>query len=276
MRPNLDHLAPNLTQSPDGIWIAGNVSRVSYPEGGNQFCFGVEDDSFWFRHRNACIAAAMERYAPSGLFLDIGGGNGYVARGLQELGIEVALVEPGLVGARNAIQRGVRQVVCAALEDVDFQPATIPAAGLFDVVEHIQDDAGFLRDIYRLLTPGGRLYLTVPAHQWLWSPEDDLAGHCRRYTLATLRTVVERAGLQVDFATYFFTFLPLPILLVRVLPYRLGAVHRTAHAASDHKKLDGPGGRLLQRIMAWELERIRHGTSCPSGGSCLLVARKPA
>lgn len=271
----LDQLAPNLKFSPDGTWITEKVSSVSYPEGGNEFCFGVEDASFWFRHRNACIAAAMERWPPGGLFLDIGGGNGYVAQGLQALGIDVALVEPGPVGARNAVKRGVRQVVCAALEDVDFRPGTVPAAGLFDVVEHIQDDAGFLHGIHRLLAPGGRLYLTVPAYQWLWSPEDDLAGHYRRYSLGGISRVVERAGFQVEFPTCFFTFLPLPILLVRVLPYRVGAVRRGTHERSEHKKLDGPGGRLLQEVMRWEAGRIRKGLACPFGGSCLVVARKP-
>ena len=68
-------------------------------------------------------------------------------------------------------------------------------AGLFDVLEHIPDDAGSLGGVHRLLAPGGgRLYLTVPAYPWLWSPEDELSGHCRRYTLAGLRRVVERAG----------------------------------------------------------------------------------
>ncbi len=142
------------------------------------------------------------------------------------------------------------------------------------MVEHILDDTGFLCGIHRLLAPGGRLYLTVPAYQWLWSPEDDLAGHCRRYSLGGICRVVEGAGFQIEFPTCFFTFLPLPILLVRVLPYRLGAVRRDAHARSDHKELDGVGGRLLQQVMSWEVGRIRQGRACSLGGSCLVVARK--
>src|SRR6266568_7755747 len=98
---NLDSLAANLQLSPDGTWITGSISAVSYPEAGNDICFDIEDASFWFRHRNACIRAVVERYPPAGLFLDIGGGNGYVAQALQALGIEVALVEPGSAGARN-------------------------------------------------------------------------------------------------------------------------------------------------------------------------------
>jgi len=271
---NLDQIAPNLKLSVDGTWISDKVSSVSYPEAGNEMCFQVEQDSFWFGHRNACLGAVVERYPPGGLFLDIGGGNGYVALALQSIGIEVALLEPGPAGARNAVQRGVRQVVCAALEDVDFQPGSVAGAGLFDVLEHIPDDAGLLRTVHRLLAPDGRLYLTVPAYQWLWSPEDELAGHCRRYTLDGLRRVVERAGFQVEFATYFFTFLPLPILGARVMPYRLGLVHRKDHKISEHMKSDSRGVRLLQPILRWEVDSLRNGRTLWCGGSCLLVARR--
>src|SRR5215472_4657968 len=104
---NLDQIAPNLKLSPDGTWVSDKVSCVSYPEAGNEICFQLEEDSFWFRHRNACLGTVVQRYPPGGTFLDIGGGNGYVALALQALGIEVALVEPGLVGARNAVRRGV-------------------------------------------------------------------------------------------------------------------------------------------------------------------------
>ncbi len=272
---NLDHIASNLKLCADGTWISNKVSSVSYPEAGNEICYQVEEDSFWFRHRNACLGAVVERYPPGGLFLDIGGGNGYVALAMQALGIEVALLEPGPAGARNAVQRGVNHVVCSALEDVDFQPGSMAGAGLFDVLEHIPDDAGSLGGVHRLLAPGGgRLYLTVPAYPWLWSPEDELSGHCRRYTLAGLRRVVERAGFQVEFATYFFTFLPLPILAARVMPYRLGLVSRKEHKISEHMKPDSPAVRLLQPIMRWEVDRLRDGRTLRLGGSCLLVARK--
>jgi hypothetical protein len=148
-------------------------------------------------------------------------------------------------------------------------------AGLFDVLEHLPDDAGSLVGVHRLLAPGGRLYLTVPAYQWLWSPEDELSGHCRRYTLEGLRRVVERAGFQVEFATYFFSFLPLPILAARVVPYRLGLSRRTELKPSEHVKPDSLAVRLLQPVLRREVERLRDGRAVWCGGSCLLVARKP-
>jgi hypothetical protein len=186
-------------------------------------------------------------------------------------------VEPGLVGVRNALHRGIRQVVRATLEDAGVLAETLPAVGLFDVVEHISDDSGFMAGINRLVIPGGRVYITVPACQWLWSSVDIQSGHARRYTVASLRRLLENAGYTVDFATYFFGFLPLPILLRRVFPYRLGfAAKTTAESSvrSDHEIGNPLTRRMLGVLTRRELSRIAQRRPVRMGGSCLLVARK--
>jgi SAM-dependent methyltransferase len=277
----LPKIASNLELGADGIWITHSVSAVSYPEEGNDACFSLEDDSFWFRHRNDCILAALKLFPPGGTFFDIGGGNGYVARAVQDNGWEVALIEPGPAGARNALRRGIQHVVCATLDDAGFLPETLPAIGMFDVVEHIADDHTFLSDIKRHLTPGGRLYLTVPAFQWLWSGEDVSAGHYRRYSIRTLSQVLQNAGFEIEFITCFFDFLPLPAFFLRALPYRLGLTRRPAtlpatlaKARSEHEVKNGPLKRMLDRLMERELNRIKARRSFSFGGSCLAVARK--
>ena len=258
--------------------VRRDIAEVFYPAEGNDQCFSIEDSSFWFRHRNACILEAVKRFPPPGALFDVGGGNGYVARALQEAGQEVVLVEPGVAGVRNALKRGIRQVVRATLEDAGVLPETLPAVGLFDVVEHIPDDAGFLTGIRRLIIPGGRVYITVPAYQWLWSGEDVSAGHSRRYTVGSLRRSLESAGYAVEFGTYFFGFLPLPILLQRALPYRLGfrAKETTEDAARSVHEVSHPVvDRILRMLTSREVSRIARGIPLRMGGSCLAVARKP-
>jgi SAM-dependent methyltransferase len=273
---NLQEIAPNLELSQEGWWSSRRLSDVSYPEEGNALCFSVEDSSFWFRHRNRCILEAIKLFPPSGALFDVGGGNGYVARAIQESGLEVVLVEPGLAGVRNALKRGIRQVVRATLEDAGVLAETLPAVGLFDVFEHIRDDSGFLTGINRLLIPGGRVYITVPAYEWLWSGEDILAGHSRRYTVPELRRLLENSGYTVEFATYFFGFLLLPIIFRRVLPFRLGfAPKEAAEGAvrSDHEL--GPlAARILHILTRRELSRIAELRPLRMGASCLAVARK--
>jgi len=272
---NLREIAPNLELGQEGWWSSRSLSDVSYPEEGNDLCYSVEDSSFWFSHRNRCILEAIQLFPPSGTLFDVGGGNGYVARAIQDSGLDVVLVEPGLAGVRNAVKRGIRQVVRSTLEDAGVSAETLPAVGLFDVVEHIRDDSGFLTGIHRLLIPKGRVYVTVPAYQWLWSGEDILAGHSRRYTIPTLRSLLEGAGYTVEFATYFFGFLPLPILVRRVLPYRLGFATRQATADAVRSDHSHPlAGRMLQVLARRELSRIAKLRPLRVGGSCMAVARK--
>jgi len=194
-----------LQLAEDGVWQAAISSKVSYPDDGNVACAEIEDGSFWFRCRNQVIAAAVKRYPPPGLpVFDLGGGNGYVSLGLTAAGFDTVLVEPGRAGAMSGVRRGVQRVISATVETAGFRPGTLPAAGLFDVLEHVEDHLGFLRTIRTALRPDGRLYLTVPAFQWLWSNEDEHAGHFRRYTVSTLRSVLASAGFGIEYLSYFF------------------------------------------------------------------------
>jgi 2-polyprenyl-3-methyl-5-hydroxy-6-metoxy-1,4-benzoquinol methylase len=147
----------------DGIWHALEKASVSYPSNGNDHCFEIENKSFWFQHRNACIAELVKKFPPrgNGPIYDVGGGNGYVAKGLMDAGWEMVLVEPGLAGARNAKARGLPNVVCATTQAAGFRAASMPAIGVFDVMEHIDDDVGFLRHLWDLMKPKGMLSIGV-------------------------------------------------------------------------------------------------------------------
>jgi SAM-dependent methyltransferase len=279
---DLAQISRNLEQTEEGGWRSKSHSAVSYPEWGNQACFDVEDSSFWFRHRNACILEALRQYPPPGPLFDIGGGNGFVAKAMQDAGLEVVLVEPGAAGAVNARQRGIQHVVLATLDDAGFIPGSLPAIGLFDVVEHIEDDHKFLQTIRTHLASQGRVYLTVPAYQALWSEADVAAGHFRRYSRRTLQELIEKAGLKVEFATGFFQFLPPAIFAMRVLPYRLGWRTRPesqdgdAKMASQHEIKSGPIERILNRVQQRELAGIRARRENKFGASWLVVAQKIA
>jgi hypothetical protein len=128
-----------------------------------------------------------------------------------------------------------------------------------------------------LLQPNGLLFATVPAHQWLWSDEDELAGHFRRYTLGSLRAVAEAAGLKVAYLSYFFRPLPLPILLLRSLPFRFGyrrSATTPSRVSKDHMADRSSAASLLNRLLSSEVEHVRRSRVMRFGGSILLAARK--
>ena len=258
-----------------GIWSSARSARVAYPEGDHATCFAIEDRSFWFRHRNRCIVAAARRHVPSGFVLDIGGGNGYVARALIDAGFETVLLEPGPDGAQNARQvRQIPDVICSSLEDAQLRDGTIPAVGMFDVVEHIEDDRRVAVDVHRILQPGGYFYLTVPAFNWLWCEADVEAMHYRRYSPATMQAALA-AHFDIVYMTALFERLVPAFFLSRTLPYAVGLRGRSQRQfQAEHQPGGATGTAWLERLLAHEVRRIEAGRSLRWGSTLLVVARR--
>lgn len=258
----------------EGVWEPPSSRAISYPDDGNDACCQVEDGSYWFLHRNACIVELLRLYPPGGVMYDIGGGNGFVSLALHREGLPTVLVEPGS-GARNAAARGVTRVVHSTLEDADFTEGSLDAAGAFDVIEHLEDDDAFVAAIHRLLRPGGRLYCSVPAINALWSAEDVRAGHFRRYTRQTLSDLMHRNSMEVEFLTPIFAWLIGPVWCLRAVPHLLRFKEgpgREATLKADHS-LPKSLAPVVRRCHAWELRRLARGRPLPFGTSLLCVAK---
>lgn len=273
---DISTIATGVEYDDRGLWVGKNRRGVSYPAEGNDACFAVENDSFWFGHRNDVITHLVRRFSPTRTFFDIGGGNGCVSHALQSAGIETVLVEPGPVGAINAKTRGVHTVIHASFENAGFAPGSLPSAGLFDVLEHIESDAAFLRTIHDCLAPKGYLYLTVPAHRFLWSADDVHAGHFRRYTTTSLNNLLSETGFDVRYSSYFFSFLVLPIFFMRSLPNALGCRTSVSPATirRDHSTRSRIVSPLVRTFRNLELGRIANLKRIPMGSSCIAVATK--
>ena len=209
------------------------------------------------------------------MFFDIGGGNGFVTKAIQDAKIEVVLVEPGKSGVINAKSRNVERVICGATSNLTDLSGTISSIGAFDVLEHIENDKSFVKEISDLLKPQGYFYLTLPAFQFLWSNDDDDAGHFRRYTEKSIRVLLEKKGFEIIYFTYIFSILILPLFLLRTLTSKLGIRQRKiSQTKNEHTQNTWLVGIILQIIWKWELKRIEQKKKIPFGTSCFLVARK--
>jgi SAM-dependent methyltransferase len=268
---DLNLITDGLLQHSDGVWRGRGTESVSYPAAGNNSCFAIEDGSFWFAHRNACLITLLRQFPAAGTFFDIGGGNGFVAAALQAEGkVPMVLIEPGADGIRHAQTRGVGTIVQATLKEAGFRDRSLPAIGFFDVLEHVEDEQEFLREIRRCLTATGRIYLTVPAGRWLWSDADVQAGHFRRYTFASLRRALDRAGFRILFMTKIFSPLPFPLFVSRSVPSLFG---RRKQAVQSYSSQHRPrGNKFMEPVWRWELARLARKQSIPFGTSCLVVA----
>jgi SAM-dependent methyltransferase len=275
-KPDFKKISNKLRLSSDGVWRSTKKTPVSYPVAGNIWCSQVEEKSYWFKHRNRVIAEALRQFPPKGWVADIGGGNGFVAQSLQKLGYDMVLIEPGEDGINLAHQRGIHPIIGTTLQDAEFKPNSIPAAGLFDTLEHIPNDAELLEDLFENLEPGGRLYMTGPAYQALRSVEDDFVGHIHRYSRRELIHTIQKSGFAVDYSSYFFTSLIFPIFLLRSLPYRLRLIRKfdenwfMQQLNPESPFLD----RIVNSFIKWEIKWIAGKKSIGFGASLIVVVHK--
>lgn len=246
---------------------------IFYPSEGNDKCFQIEDESFWFRQRNLVIDVVVNEHVKKGIFADVGGGNGYVSSFLKNKypAIRFIFVEPGEQGCINAKARGLTEVYNKTLNNLS-EFVQLENIGIFDVIEHIENDQDFLIQIYNKLSPGGKVFLTTPAYPFLWSSEDTFAGHFRRYTLKTLKEKAIKAGFKESFSSYFFLFLIIPIFLFRCLPEILKLKNKTDPSIGDHKK--DIFTYLMEKILRLELLFLKMGLKFPVGASIILCLEK--
>ena len=264
-------MGAGLTEVEPGFYVGPAAEGLHYDSARSLHWREAEDGSGWHRHRAGVVTDVVAELPPAGTVFDLGGGNGFVTRALVAAGHPAVLVEPVAEAARTAYERGLRPVVNSTLEAAGFPPASLPAVGLFDVIEHLDDDAAFLALVRDALVPGGRLYVTVPKHPRLWSGHDVEAGHQRRYTAASLREVVVGAGFTVERETSFFSALLAP-MAVRRLVQRSPRAEGAAADVTDPTGT-GPLASGLDRLLAHERRSLRR-RSRRTGTSLLLVARR--
>lgn len=278
MSINITSLFTGLSEN-DGIWSAKVSEDISFPKEGHAQLYNFEDNSYWFQHRNHCLLALAKIHLKEKGFLDIGGGNGYVSSGFQAAGYTPIMMEPSMEGCLNSRKRGVKINICATLESAKPINNTVENAGAFDVIEHIANHDDFVKGIFKLLKPGAFFFITVPAYKFLWSGDDVKAGHYTRYTTKRMGTVLKDSGFEVVHSTYLFSFLVIPILIFRSIPFwlRLSRNGTTNEGyVSNHSKPKGLSGKILNSFLNWELKKIKSGHKLWFGSSILIIARKPA
>jgi SAM-dependent methyltransferase len=229
--------------------------------------YELEDRHWWFRGRRTVIRALIERgEAPARpRVLDAGCGTGCNLAELEPTAQTVHGVDSALEAVEFCRRRGLDTVSQAELDRLPFGDGAFDLLLATDVVEHLDDDVGALRELRRVAAPGARLLLTVPAYQWLWSAHDDSHQHKRRYTRPQLVARVRSAGWEPVVASYFNALLLPPIAVARRL-------HK-ADGRSDYDRTPGWLNTALEQPMRAEAQLIRRGAELPAGVSIGLVAR---
>jgi SAM-dependent methyltransferase len=231
----------------------------------------VEDRHWWYRGRRRVLESVYDglALAPGARILDAGCGSG---RNMVELARRgsVSGVELSETSARLARERHAGEVVSGSLLEMPFAEASFDMAVSLDVIEHLDDDLAALRELRRVIVPGGPLLITVPAYQWLWSGHDEINHHHRRYTRRSLQAVAERAGWRQVRTTYFNSLL-LPVAIVLRVLDRFN--RRATQSSLDLWVPPAPVNLALEQPLALEAAVIAHGGRIPAGLSLLAVFR---
>jgi SAM-dependent methyltransferase len=194
-----------------------------------------------------------------------------MVRELQRYG-DVQGVDADEHAVRLCRRRGIEAVERVRPGPLPFEDGTFDLVTALDVVEHVDDDLGMLRELGRVLAPAGTLLISVPAFRFLWGPQDEVSHHKRRYRARELRERLDAAGFDVRRLSYFNSFLFPPIAAVRVLrPFDPGATEMR----SDFE-MTQPGrlNALLARVFAAEAPLVAR-VDLPVGVSILGLATKP-
>jgi SAM-dependent methyltransferase len=231
----------------------------------------AEDRHWWYRGRRKVLERVVEdlRLPARARILDAGCGSGRnmveLARHGTVTGIELADASVAL-----ARERGVGEVVAGSVLQMPFEADSFELAASLDVIEHLEDDLTALRELRRVVTPGGSLLVTVPAYQWLWSGHDEINHHFRRYTRRSLQRAGEEAGWQQVRTTYFNSLLLPAAIMLRVLD-RFS--RKTTESSLDLWVPPQPLNWLLERPLQLEAALIARGGRIPAGLSLLAVFR---
>ncbi len=235
----------------------------------------AEPTHFWFQGLRSHVAPVIEEIAGGRRdlrILDCGCGTGY--------NLNVLLRPHGRTFAFDLHEDSMRRaraterpIVRADVERIPFASGSFDLATSFDVVQSVPDDRRALREMVRVLRPGGYVVLNVTALDILRGDHSDVWGELRRYNTARATRLLADTGLQVVRISYLFASL-LPLMLaVR----KVQALFRPFRAPRGDADLSVPPAPI-NATLAWVVRReaaLARRVPMPFGSSLLIVGRKP-
>jgi ubiquinone/menaquinone biosynthesis C-methylase UbiE len=238
----------------------------------------LEERHFWFQGRRNIFFDLIERQLASEgrtgkqmEILEIGCGAGGMLRPLSRYG-RVTGVDIAIDYLQYCKHRGFDRVVAASGYELPFRDAKFDMVALFDTIEHIPHDQKVLEEVRRVLKPGGSVFVSVPAYQFLYSQNDRVAHHLRRYTAGRLRKVLTDAGLPIRKLSYFNTFLfPLILPAVMVLKAKEKLLGLPDGQTNLSHEFSPPVNKLFASVMSAERFWLRH-MEFPFGHSLIAMA----
>lgn len=263
----------------DGIpcFIDQNRTFDGFDASSFAFLFEMEQRHFWHTGRKKIILDVLRRNIANLTecrMLEIGCGNGNVLTFLEANGIAIEGGDIFIDALRFCRQRSnSTNLYLLDILSLPFRD-NFEIIGIFDVLEHIENDIDALSEINIALKAGGNLILTVPAYQWLWSPFDQGVGHKRRYSLKDITAKLESNGFVVKKISFYVSFLFPIIAAIRLITKALPVNNKKRKIENVLEANTIPViNNIFSALLKLEMLLMRY-INLPFGSSLLVLAEK--
>jgi ubiquinone/menaquinone biosynthesis C-methylase UbiE len=234
----------------------------------------LEEQHWWFRGRRHMVYSLIEQLnlPASAAILEVGCSAGPLLLQLQQAGFtNLTGIDISETAIALGQKRGLQSISVMDGAKLAFPDAAFDLIIASDVLEHIADDAKAMQEWARVLKPGGRLIVFVPAFQHLCSSHDVFNHHFRRYTKEQLKSIVTGAGLQVKRNSYWNFSLYFPTWLVRKLQNNLTL--KSTLPDDDLQQMPTIVNSILTNLVKLE-NTVLSKVNYPVGVSVFVVADK--
>ncbi len=233
----------------------------------------LEEDHWWFSARRDMIYKLIKNYHRDSEILEIGCSGGPLIKFLKGQGFNnIQGIDINEAAIEICKQKGINNVRVADARKTGFKDQQFDIVIASDVLEHIKDEAEAASEWRRILKPGGKLFIFVPAFKFLWSKHDEVNCHYRRYTKSALINVLGGYGFKINRSSYWNICLFLPVAIIRILQ-RVFAM-KTRKTGDQLQETNPVINKIFGYLLRFENKLLASGINYPFGISVFAVAER--
>ncbi len=226
---------------------------------------------WWIKSRNNLIKRLLKKHLKNkkARILDLGCGTGFNFPAIKKFDTCY-----GLDISKSALEQAKKYDYKKLYEGdalkTPFKENVFDAVLCMDLVEHLEEDVELLKEVKRTLKPNGICLFTVPAYKFLWSKDDELAHHVRRYTKKQIKQKIKKAGFKIKLLSYRYFFLFLPTLML----FTYQKLKKNAKNSLDYGPKKGLMNKIMYSIGSFENYLLSKKIKFPFGAGIIGIIQK--